>query len=256
MIGDSAIENCEKLRHIGGCKMVEEMEKKSNLLNDSMKITVFKNGPYMVTGRVPLMTWEICKDEDTERLIWREVKKYPIRNRYALCRCGQSGNKPFCDGTHSKIHFDGTESGDFAPFSEGTNVITGSLLTLIDNKHLCVHAGFCTQAGKIWNLVQQPENSEARDIAIEEASNCPSGRLVIIDNATGKTIEPELEKSIVVVEGLHQGEHGPLWVRGGIPIKSADGKQYEIRNRVTLCRCGKSRNKPFCDGSHVEIEKD
>ncbi|WP_157206054.1 CDGSH iron-sulfur domain-containing protein [Methanosarcina vacuolata] len=255
MIGDSAIENCEKLRHIGGCKMVEEMEKKSNLLNDSMKITVFKNGPYMVTGRVPLMTWEICKDEDTERLIWREVKKYPIRNRYALCRCGQSGNKPFCDGTHSKIHFDGTESGDFAPFSE-TNVITGSLLTLIDNKHLCVHAGFCTQAGKIWNLVQQPENSEARDIAIEEASNCPSGRLVIIDNATGKTIDPELEKSIVVVEGLHQGEHGPLWVRGGIPIKYADGKQYEIRNRVTLCRCGKSRNKPFCDGSHAEIEKD
>lgn len=256
MIGNSAIESCEKLRHRGGCKMVEEIEKKSNLLNDSMKITVFKNGPYMVTGRVPLMTWEICKDEDTERLIWREVKKYPIRNRYALCRCGHSGNKPFCDGTHSKIHFDGTESGDFAPFSEGTNVITGSLLTLIDNKHLCVHAGFCTQAGKIWNLVQQPENSEARDIAIEEASNCPSGRLVIIDNATGKTIEPELEKSIVVVEGLHQGEHGPLWVRGGIPIKSADGKQYEIRNRVTLCRCGKSRNKPFCDGSHAEIEKD
>ena len=47
------------------------------------------------------------------------------------------------------------------------------------------------------------------------------------------------------------GEHGPLWVRGGIPVMSADGKPYAIRNRVTLCRCGKSGNKPFCDGSRI-----
>jgi CDGSH-type Zn-finger protein len=39
-------------------------------------------------------------------------------------------------------------------------------------------------------------------------------------------------------------------VRGEIPIQSADGKIYRIRNRVTLCRCGKSLNKPFCDSSH------
>jgi CDGSH-type Zn-finger protein len=236
--------------------MIGEVEKKSNISNDSMKITVLMNGPYIVTGRVPLITMEICKDEDTDRLIWREVKKHPIKKQYALCRCGQSGNKPFCDGTHTKVHFDGTEAGDFEPFSAGADVIPGSLLTLIDNKHLCVHAGFCTRAGRIWNLVQQSENPEARDIAIEEACNCPSGRLVIVDNATGKEIEPEFEKSIVVEEGPHRGEHGPLWVRGSIPIESADGKQYEIRNRVTLCRCGESKNKPFCDGSHVEIERD
>ncbi|WP_292381343.1 CDGSH iron-sulfur domain-containing protein [Methanosarcina sp. UBA289] len=235
--------------------MIEEAERKSNVSNNS-KITVLINGPYKVTGRVPLITMEICKDKETDRLIWREVKKYPIKEQYALCRCGHSGNKPFCDGTHANSHFDGTEAGDFEPFSAGANVIPGTLLTLIDNKHLCVHAGFCTRAGRIWNLVQQSENPEARDIAIEEACNCPSGRLVIIDNATGKEIEPELEKSIVVEEGPRHGEHGPLWVRGGIPIKSADSKEYEIRNRVTLCRCGKSRNKPFCDGSHVEIERD
>jgi hypothetical protein len=66
--------------------------------------------------------------------------------------------------------------------------------------------GFFTCAGRIWNLVQQSENPEARDIAIEEAYNCPSGRLVIIDNATGKAIEPELEKSIVIEEGPHRGD--------------------------------------------------
>jgi CDGSH-type Zn-finger protein len=258
IIGGSAIKSSEKLKHRGGCKIImknekEEKEEKSNISNDSMKITVSKNGPYIVTCRVPLITSEICKGEDGDRLIWREIKKYPVRERYALCRCGHSENKPFCDGTHAKIHFDGTEAGDYKPYSEGVNVFPGSVLTLNDNKHLCVHAGFCTRAGRIWNLVQQSENPEALDIAIEEASNCPSGRLVIIDNATGKVIEPEYEKSIVVEEGPHRGEHGPLWVRGGIPIESADDKQYEIRNRVTLCRCGKSQNKPFCDGSHVEI---
>lgn len=233
--------------------MAEEAEKKSNVSNDSMKITVSKNGPYLVIGRIPLISMEICKDEDNDRLIWREIKKYPAKEKYALCRCGHSENKPYCDGTHAKIHFDGTEAGDYKFYSEGVDVFPGSMLTLNDNKHLCVHAGFCTRAGRIWNLVKQSKNPEARDIAIEEACNCPSGRLVIIDNATGKVIEPELEKSIVVEEGPHRSEHGPLWVRGSIPIKSADGKQYEIRNRVTICRCGKSQNKPFCDGSHVEI---
>jgi len=231
--------------------MKEEIGKKSNLKADSMKITVSKDGPYIVTGGVPLSTSEICKDIDNDRLMWREVEKYSLKEDYAICRCGHSENKPFCDGTHSKIHFDGTEAGDYVPYNEGADVISGPTLTLYDNKHLCVHAGFCTRAGRIWNLLQQSENSESRDIAIEEACNCPSGRLVIIDNATGEAIEPELEKSIVVEEGPHRGEHGPLWVRGSIPIESADGKQYEIRNRITICRCGKSQNKPFCDGSHA-----
>jgi uncharacterized Fe-S cluster protein YjdI len=131
-------------------------------------------------------------------------------------------------------------------------VIRGPALTLADNKQLCVHARFCMRAGGIWNLVKRSDNQEARDIAIEEACNCPSGRLVIKDNESGKAIEPEFEKSIVIIEYPPRDEHGPLWVRGGIPIESSDGKPYEIRNRVTLCRCGRSQNKPFCDGSHIE----
>jgi len=69
---------------------------------------------------------------------------------------------------------------------------------------------------------------------------------------TGKPIEPELEKSIVIIEYPPKGEHGPLWVRGGIPVVSADGEPYGIRNRVTLCRCGRSKTSHFRDGSHVE----
>lgn len=233
--------------------MNNKIEKLSKIQDSSQKISVSKNCPYIVTGGIPLVTFEICNDDEGYCRTWKEVKRYPVQEQYALCRCGHSGNRPFCDGTHVKIHFNGTEAGDHEPYSEGANVIRGPALTLTDNKHLCVHARFCMRAGGIWNLVLQSENREARETAIEEACNCPSGRLVILDNATGKAIEPELEKSIVIIEYPPRGEHGPLWVRGGIPIESTNGKQYEIRNRVTLCRCGKSWNKPFCDGSHVEI---
>lgn len=63
--------------------------------------------------------------------------------------------------------------------------------------------------------------------AIEEACNCPSSRLVIQDNVREEAIEPEFEKSIAIIECSSLGEHGPIWVRGGIPIKSVDGRQYE-----------------------------
>lgn len=232
--------------------MTEQKDNQSIAESNSAKVTVGKNGPYIVTGKVPLTTSEICNDDEGNCRTWREVKIYPVQEKYALCRCGQSNSKPFCDGTHLKNLFDGTEAGDRVPFDEGAGLIRGPSLTLADNQHLCVHARFCMRAGGIWNLVEQSDDEEARDIAIEEACNCPSGRLVLKDNESGKAIEPEFEKSIVVIEYPPRGEHGPLWVRGGIPIESADGKAYEIRNRVTLCRCGRSMNKPFCDGSHIE----
>jgi hypothetical protein len=82
---------------------------------------------------------------------------------------------------------------------------------------------------------------------------CPAGRLVAWDRETNVALEPTFEPSIGLVEDPSRGLAGPLWVRGGIPIVSADGEDYEIRNRVTLCRCGASGNKPFCDGNHVKI---
>jgi CDGSH-type Zn-finger protein len=45
-------------------------------------------------------------------------------------------------------------------------------------------------------------------------------------------------------------------VRGSITVEAEDGARYEKRNRVTLCRCGASSNKPFCDGSHASIKFD
>ncbi len=232
--------------------MKEQTRKIPESASDSLKITVSTNGPYIVTGGVPLIRMEICNDDEGYCRTWREVKRYPVQETYALCRCGHSQHKPFCDGSHARIAFNGTETAGNEPYLKYPEIISGPELDLHDYEGLCVHARFCMRAGGIWNLTKVSDIPEARATAIEEACNCPSGRLVIRDRKTGTIIEPELEKSIAVIEYPPKGEHGPLWVRGGIPVVSADGKQYIVRNRLTLCRCGKSENKPFCDGSHIE----
>ncbi|MFZ0005196.1 MAG: CDGSH iron-sulfur domain-containing protein [Methanoregula sp.] len=219
---------------------------------DSMKITVTKNGPYIVTGNVPLQQEEICNDKEGNCHTWRKVKQFPEQEMYALCRCGHSQNKPFCDGTHVKIHFNGEETAGNESYLLHPRVISGPELELDDFENLCVHARFCMRAGGIWNLTKASDVPKAKSTAIEESCHCPSGRLVIRDKKTGKIIEPELEKSIALIEYPPRGEHGPIWVRGSIPVTSEEGKPYIVRNRVTLCRCGKSGNKPFCDGSHIQ----
>lgn len=232
--------------------MTEDPKKSDEGKDGSMKVTVTKNGPYIVTGGVPLCEEDICNDHDGYCHTWRKVKDFPVQQRYALCRCGQSKDKPFCDGTHAKTGFNGTEAAGNEPYLRHPQVLHGPELELADYENLCVHARFCMRPSGVWNLTERSDIPKAKDMAIEEACNCPSGRLVLRDRKTGNVIEPALQKSIVLIEYPARGEHGPLWVRGSIPVVSSDGKPYTVRNRMTLCRCGKSGNKPFCDGSHIQ----
>ena len=75
---------------------------------------------------------------------------------------------------------------------------------------------------------------------------------IVWDKKTGKPIEPKFEKSASLIEDPETQSSGPIWLKGGVELEGADGFKYEKRNRVTLCRCGRSRNKPFCDASHIE----
>ena len=215
------------------------------------KVKVTKNGPYLVSGGVPLSKQSMCVDAEGQCHGWQEDKKYPAQENYALCRCGHSQNKPFCDGTHAKIKFDGTEEADYTPYLKQASPIKGPGLKLTDAEGFCAGARFCHRAGGTWELTEKSGHPDARQKAIEEACDCPSGRLVVWDKE-GKAIEPDFESSIVLVEDTQAGKMGPIWVRGGIPVESAEGKTYEVRNRVTLCRCGNSSNKPFCDGRHLK----
>ncbi|MDD1669206.1 MAG: CDGSH iron-sulfur domain-containing protein [Methanomicrobiales archaeon] len=218
---------------------------------DAARIQVTKDGPYMVTGSIPLVKQVLVCDKRGNSIGWKEGGRYPVRETYALCRCGCSRTTPFCDGSHTKNHFDGTETASRVPYLERAEWTEGPDIRLSDAPGFCSHARFCIRGEGIWDLVEQSGDEEAKKTAVGMAANCHSGRLVVWDRKTGKPIEPVFEKSIGLVEGPAEGMQGPLWVRGGIPIIAADGFPYEVRNRVTLCRCGRSGNKPFCDGAHL-----
>ena len=128
-------------------------------------------------------------------------------------------------------------------------VTEGPEFDLIDIPVLCASSRFCDRAGGVWDNTRASDNPAAKQIAIQEAFDCPAGRLLLRDK-DGNFLEPEIEPSIGVVYDPIIKNIGPLWVRGGIPIEAADGYMHEIRNRVTLCRCGESRAKPLCDGAH------
>jgi CDGSH-type Zn-finger protein len=190
----------------------------------------------------------ICTDPDGQCHGWRESKKFSLQDCYALCRCGHSKHKPFCDSTHMQIKFDGTETASRTSYLKSAEKTEGGGLTLTDCESLCIGAGFCQRTPGAWKLAMACAEPSARRQLIEEVGDCPSGRLVLW-NKDGKAIEPDLAPSIALIKDP-VGKKGPLWVRGGIPIESEDGTRYETRNRVTLCRCGGSGNKPLCDGSH------
>ena len=230
-------------------------EECTNSINYECAIKVSKNGPYLVSGKLPISEQIIIVDKEGVPVEWRSGKEHPSQEKCALCRCGESKNKPFCDGTHTKIGFDGTEMASSESYLKQAKIIQGPTLKLADVVDLCASARFCHRAGEIWNLIPKSDDSSAKRVAIEEARDCPSGRLVVWDKETGETIEPKLEKSIGLIEDPQMMCSGPIWVRGGIPIRSADGNFYQVRNRVTLCRCGKSSNKPFCDSSHFPEQR-
>ena len=217
-----------------------------------MRITVTKNGPYRVSGAVPLARQTIVADEEGSSIAWEPGETFDTPEEYSLCRCGRSRNKPFCDDSHVRAGFDGTETASREPYLAQAEVEDGPRVRLTDAQVLCAFARFCDFGGQVWNLVER-DDPEAAGLAVREAGLCPSGRLVAWDRFTNRPLEPELEPSIGVVEDPPQEVSGPLWVRGEIPVYSADGYQYETRNRVTLCRCGASGNKPFCDGTHAAI---
>jgi CDGSH-type Zn-finger protein len=212
------------------------------------RIVISKDGPYRVEGEVPLLRTAIVKTEYGEPVDWDEGPEFASRDGMELCRCGNSSRKPFCDSTHEKEPFDGTEKADRRPTAARRLTFTGDGVWMTDDTTFCTHAGFCgDRFTKVWMMIDETSDPAIRERLKDMVSKCPSGRLVYQIPPDTEDVEPGFEPSIGVEP------NGPLWVRGGIPVVSEDGTPYEVRNRVSLCRCGQSRNKPFCDGSHERV---
>lgn len=135
---------------------------------DRNEVRVSRRGPLYVRGEI-----EITREDGS--VILRDT-------RVALCRCGASRNKPFCDNQHLASGF--RDPGD---------VFEGGLKA-------------------------DPPASPGRTLRIVATTN------------------------------------GPLEVRGPLELASADDRVRLEGNKVALCRCGQSRTKPCCDGSHRTVE--
>ena len=220
------------------------------------KIKVSKDGPYLVSGNLPLDKQIIMGDETGIPAKYQQGEKYPDHENCSLFRCGATKKQPFCDGSHVAVKFDGTETSGNKPYMKMAETTHGPNLDLTDAEELCALARFCDRGETVWTLTEKSDKPANKKLAIEEACQCPAGRLVAWEKMSGKPIEPAFPPSLSVIEDAALKVSGPLWVKGNVPIEGADGTCYEVRNRVTLCRCGRSENKPFCDGSHTEIEFD
>jgi CDGSH-type Zn-finger protein len=186
--------------------------------------------------------------EHGEPLTWKREVVLSTEGTYRLCRCGQSSTKPFCDGTHTLVEFDGLETADPGLIADREEIFEGEKIEVRDDHSLCSHSGFCgNRKTKIWQMLADSGDSIVRGQIMAMVEKCPSGTLTFTLGPDSEVIEPDLPKEIGVIPD------GPLWVSGGIPVERRDGQPLETRNRMTLCRCGASANKPFCDGSHESV---
>lgn len=217
---------------------------------DPKKVKVLENGPYEVTGNVPLDQLGYLYNENGASTGYEHIRTFPLQQTYHLCRCGRSNNKPYCDGSHSQ-GFYGKETATHRPYEQTALFTEGKHIDMLDAQNLCAVARFCDTNGTTWDLVQKGDNEETIETVIRQCCNCPSGRLTAVTK-DGKRIEPELAQEISILEDTVAETHGPIWLKGGITVEDANGRPYAARNRMTLCRCGKSRNKPFCDARNME----
>lgn len=219
------------------------------------KIIITQDGPYILLGGIHLVRKTQVVSECGEPLAWKLEGAWEPAECYALCRCGNSHDKPFCDGTHCKLEFDGCEVADPRPTVERQVALPGSArITVRRDESLCSKSGFCgNRLGSIDQLVLQADDPNLRASVIAMVEHCPSGALTYSLEGD-EPIEPDLPMQLAVTTDITaEGPvRGALWVTGGIPVECTDGQTLEVRNRVTLCCCGRSANKPLCDGAHRE----
>jgi CDGSH-type Zn-finger protein len=219
------------------------------------KIVVRRNGPYVVFGGIPLVRKTQVVSEFGEPLTWKNEGPIDTGGEvYKLCRCGRSNEMPFCDQTHKTFEFDGTETADPGPTSERQRPFKkGVHLFIKKDPSLCMVSGFCGfYRAPLSTFIAESGDSQKRSLAMAMVERCPAGSLTYSIEPGEEDIEPDLPQMIAdTTEILSTGAiMASLWVMGGIPVERSDGLPLETRNRVTLCNCGNSSNKPLCDGTH------
>jgi len=212
-------------------------------LQDGLPATVqaARNGPYLVTNVPRVLTH-----------LGEELQAPP---QLALCRCGGSARKPFCDGSCASNGFSDAKDPNRVPDRRDT--YPGQQVTVFDNRGLCQHSGFCTdRVSTVFRTSQEPfvaPSGGRMDEIIRAVRDCPSGALSF--GVYGVEARSEVNWDNTRGPAIEITKDGPYRITGGIELTDADGKPMS-RNagasleHYALCRCGHSQNKPYCSGMH------
>jgi CDGSH-type Zn-finger protein len=205
--------------------------------NEKPKITCLPNGPYLLKNDAASPVFMCLQKADGDTV--------ETASGVALCRCGGSSNKPYCDGTHTRIGFTDEKLADDTLNKRESYI--GTRITIHDNRAICAHAGYCTDnLSGVFRMGEEPwidpNGADANEI-VKLIEQCPSGALSYsIDDVEHR--DQNRDAGITVLKD------GPYAVSGAIDLVDqplGDGASAE---HYTLCRCGASKNKPYCDGSH------
>jgi CDGSH-type Zn-finger protein/truncated hemoglobin YjbI len=208
------------------------------------RVDLEHDGPYLVTNVEDLRDWLGCH--------------HPARPQMALCRCGASSSKPFCDGSHVETGFDDAKSPDRVPDRRDTYV--GQQVTILDNRGICQHSGFCTdRLAGVFDAGGEPfvhPSGGRMDEIIRAVRDCPSGALSYA--VDGVEAREEVDRHGSREPAIEVTRDGPYRITGGValyeagePVPRAEGASLE---HCALCRCGQSQNKPFCSGMHWYVD--
>ncbi|HEY4048114.1 MAG TPA: CDGSH iron-sulfur domain-containing protein [Acidobacteriaceae bacterium] len=214
-------------------------ESTSKVLEGKPEIRVTLDGPYVAANVQHFTNWL------GEELL--------LKSEMELCRCGQSSTKPFCDGTHTQVGFSGAKDPKRIP--ENRDDYQGQQITILDNRGICAHSGFCTdRLASVFHVGQEPfitpSGGRLGEI-IQAVRDCPSGALsYALDGSEARSqVDRSREAAIEV------SKDGPYRITGGIRLLDEHGEEIpraegSSREHFSLCRCGQSQNKPFCSGMH------
>ena len=200
-----------------------------------------RNGPYLATN-VPTVVNHLGIATRTAPQL-------------ALCRCGASAVNPACDGT---CHANGfSDAKDPARVPDRRDTYHGQQVTVFDNRGICQHSGYCSdRLPDVFRTDNDPfvaPSGGRMDEIVRAARDCPSGALSYA--LGGREARAHVNWDGQRPAAIEITADGPYRVTGRIPLAGPDGEpvahaQGSSAEHYALCRCGHSRNKPFCSGMH------
>ena len=199
------------------------------------KIKIFSNGSIKISSlKILHFSQQSSKELPKEKTI--------------LCGCGASNKLPYCDGQHTKVNFISKKS-DKRLVSKEKDYY-GEEITVHFDLATCGHVGICTRKlPEVFDVNKHPwinTNGATVKEIVNIVRTCPTGALSYTLKGQERVNSFDSEPKVVV------NHHGWIEVWGGIELEGTELPR--VQDHYILCGCGKSKNHPYCDGSHWQKE--